>query len=104
MVDGKIRQETGFAYPEICPKCGKYYEGYNGNYSIDSEIMCGDCVKNDKRLKIIPYFVTNRPTYCDGGTTSIFTFGTIEMFYEKIKNRLSEGCMMIIECQGMILK
>ncbi len=34
----KLRKQTGYYFPDLCPSCGQYYEGYDGHYEIDGDI------------------------------------------------------------------
>ena len=90
----KLRKQTGYYFPELCPSCGKYYEGYDGHYEIDGDVKCKHCVKNDERLKL-PFFAPEIPNYCEGATRRIFTFTDANDLYEKMKSRLSNGEILV---------
>ena len=97
----KLRKQTGYHFPELCPNCGEYYEGYDGHYEIDGDVRCRKCVKSDERLNL-PYFAPEIPAYVEGATRRIFTFTDANDLYDKMKSRLceddilvkSDGCIM----------
>ena len=90
----KLRQQTGYHFPELCPNCGQYYEGYNGHYEIDGDVKCCHCVKIDERLNL-PFFAPEIPSYVDGATRRIFTFTGVNDLYNKMKSKLSEGDILV---------
>ena len=90
-----LQKTTGYADPCLCPHCNKYYEGYNTSYNVDGEFRCENCIKDEPKMKLVPHFVTNIPSYCDGAICNVFTFKDTTDFYEKIKNRLSKGCILV---------
>ena len=85
----KLRKQTGYYFPKLCPSCGQYYEGYDGHYELNGDIKCRKCIKEDERLKL-PYFAPEIPAYVDGATRRMFTFIDKDDLYDKMKNRLSE--------------
>lgn len=90
----EIRKQTGYVYPELCPSCGEYYEGYSGRYEINGDVKCCHCVKTDDRLNL-PHFIPHIPAYVDGATRRIFTFKDSNDLYDKIKIRLNEGEILV---------
>ena len=90
----KLRKQTGYHFPELCPNCGQYYEGYDGHYEIDGDIRCKKCVREDKRLKL-PFFAPEIPNYVEGATRCIFTFKDANDLYNKMKSRLSDKQILV---------
>lgn len=90
----KLRKQTGYHFPELCPNCGEYYEGYDGHYEINGDVRCRKCVHTDERLNL-PYFAPEIPAYVEGATRRIFTFVDDNDLYDKIKSRLREGDILV---------
>lgn len=90
----ELINKTGYHFPELCPNCGRYYEGYNGHYEIDGDIRCVNCVSEDERLKL-PFFAPEIPNYCEGITRHLFIFNDANDLYNKMKGRLSEGKVLV---------
>ena len=88
------KEKTGYYSPELCPNCGEYYEGCDGHYEINGDIRCNECIKKDERLKL-PFFAPEIPNYCEGVTRRIFTFKNSTELYNKIKNMLSDGQILV---------
>ena len=80
---------------KVCNKCNQEYEDRNGDYNLDGEIMCPECFKSHEKIKYMPFFVTNIPTFVEGATCRVFTFKDSNDFYEKIKERLDNGCILV---------
>ena len=97
-----LRKQTGYYFPELCPSCGQYYEGYDGHYELDGDIRCRHCVGGDDRLKL-PFFAPNIPTYVDGAIKQMFTFKDSADLYNKIKSRLCEGDILVKADRYMIM-
>lgn len=54
-----------------CEGCGESIAPYERIYMVDGKPECKKCLSLDKTK---PYFITEIPTYVDGGTYKIFTF------------------------------
>ena len=90
----KLRKQTGYYFPELCPSCGQYYEGYDGHYELDGDVKCRHCIKSDERLNL-PYFAPELPAYVEGATRRMFTFTDANDLYDKMKSRLCDGDILV---------
>lgn len=90
----KLRKKTGYYFPELCPSCGQYYEGYDGHYELDGDVKCKHCIKSDERLNL-PYFAPEIPAYVEGATRRMFTFTDANDLYDKMKSRLCDGDILV---------
>lgn len=90
----ELRKQTGYYFPELCPSCGQYYEGYDGHYELDGDVKCKHCIKSDERLNL-PFFAPEIPNYVEGATRRMFTFTDANDLYDKMKSRLSNGEILV---------
>jgi len=98
----KLRKQTGYYFPELCPSCGQYYEGYDGHYELNGDVKCKHCIKSDDRLKL-PFFAPEIPNYVEGATRRMFTFTDENDLYDKIKSKLCEGDILVKTKDGCIM-
>ena len=47
----KLRKQTGYYFPELCPSCGQYYEGYDGHYELNGDVKCKHCINKYQKAK-----------------------------------------------------
>jgi len=97
----RLKKLTGYSFPELCPNCGKYYEGYDGHYEIDGDFRCENCMKYDDKLKL-PFFAPEIPSYVEGATRRFFTFKDSSDLYNKMKSRLHDG-EILVKSNNMIM-
>ena len=91
-----------FVHPEVCPVCGKEYEGYDGAIILDGQLMCPKCFRNHD-FKGKPFFVQHIPPYVDGCNAMAFTFDNEKQLRERLTDYVPEDSVLMQTDESTIM-
>jgi hypothetical protein len=72
--------------PDVCNRCEhNFQENYSRRFLFREEKLCLNCFKEEREKLTTPYYQNHIPTYCDGGTYTIFEFEEEHELLEHLK-------------------
>jgi hypothetical protein len=91
-----MKKQVGKYQHDICDKCGyDITEHWDRGFSYNELLLCRKCWDELSLLK--PFFISEIPTYVDGGTYHIFDFENEHDLYRQLvgKRKLSNGEILV---------